>query len=286
MIKILVTGATGNVGSQVVRALQVRGVPVRAFVRNPDAAAKLGNVELVIGDFADSAALRRAMEGVERVFLTSADGPDKVAHERAVIDAAAEAGVQLLVKLSTVHAQAEAKLPTFAWHGEIEHYLHRSNVPAVVLRSTFFMTNLLMNAGMVAETGQFFAPAGDGRVAMIHPADVAAAAAALLSGGGHVGRTYEITGGNAITFADVARALAAVMGRSVTYVNVPPEAAPAAFQGSGLPEWLVTQLLGVFALIRQGAYAEASESVQMLTGQQPRTIGDFARDYAVAFGLR
>jgi uncharacterized protein YbjT (DUF2867 family) len=284
MKKVLVTGATGNVGAHVVRELQARGVPVRAFVRNPaQAASRLGGAEIAAGDFADPASIRRALDGVGRVFLTAADGPQKVAHETAVIDAAAAAGVEQIVKLSAMHARGGSPLPAFAWHGEIEAHLARSRVPAVVLRSSFFMTNLLMVAGGVAGAGKLGAPSGSASVSMIDPRDVAAAAAAVLSGGGHDGGAYELTGGEAITFADVARALGEAIGRPVEFVDVPVEAAPEAFKGGG-PDWLVTQLLGVFGLIREGAYVRTNESVRALTGRAPRTIADFARDYAEAFG--
>jgi uncharacterized protein YbjT (DUF2867 family) len=284
MNKILVIGATGNIGTHLVRELKARNAPVRAFVRDRDAAiAKLGDVELAVGDVADPDALRRALVGVDRVFLTCADGPHKVANEVAVIDAAAAAGVQLIVKLSTIGARVGSALPAFDWHGQIEAHLARSAVPAVVLRSSFFMSNLLMTAGRVANMGQLGAPANGAKVSMIDPKDVAAAAAAVLTTSGHVGRTYELTGSEAITFDHVARALAESIGRHVEFVNVPEEAAPAAFQGAG-PEWLVAQLLGVFELIRQGAYTRTSESVRVLTGRAPRTIADFARDHVKAFG--
>lgn len=284
MNTILVTGATGTVGTHLVRELQTRKAPVRAFVRDRDAAtAKLGDVELAVGDLGDPHALRRALVGVDQVFLTAADGPHKVAHETAVIDAAAEAGIERIVKLSAIGARVGSALPAFGWHGEIEAYLERSSVPAVVLQASFFMTNLLMVAGRVATMGQLGAPSNDAKVSMIDPRDVAAAAAAVLTDRTHEGRTYALTGGEAITFAEVAQALAVAIGRPVEFINVPEAAAPAAFQGGG-PDWLVTQLLGVFDLIRHGAYAQTNETVRTLLGRAPRTIADFARDYAKAFG--
>lgn len=285
MTTVLVTGATGTIGAQLVRELQAQAVPVRAFVRDPErAAARLGAVELAVGDFADPASLRRAMEGIHRVFLSSADGPDKVAHERAVIDAAAEAGVERIVKLSAINAGADSPLPAFAWHGAIEQHLNRSGVRAVVLRAGFFMTNLLMLAEGVAHTGQLFTPAGDGRAAMVHPADVAAAAAALLTSGGNAGGCYELTGDKAVSFAEVATTLAAATGRPVAFIDLPAEAAQAAFANGGYPQWLVTHLLGVFAMIREGRYAQTNDTLRALTGRAPRTIADFAREHAGAFG--
>lgn len=284
MNTILVTGATGNVGAHVVRALQTRGASVRAFVRDADAAAaKLGGVELAVGDFADPLSLQYAMVGVDRVFLTSADGPNKVAHETAVIDAAAVAGVQQIVKLSTIGAQIGSPLPGANWHGQIEHHLAQSGVPATVLQSTFFMTNLLMMAEHVRSTGQLSVPTNNGRVAMIDPRDIGAVAATTLTTAGHTGHTYLLTGEEAISFAQIAQALSEATGRTVTFANLPEEIAPIALAGAG-PEWLVTQLLGVFALIRQGAMAQTSPHVRMLTGHDPRAIADFAHDYARAFG--
>lgn len=134
MSKVLVTGATGNVGPHVVAALRKRGASVRAFVRDPDKArTKLGEgVELPAGEFDDPASLRRAMQGVETVFLTSADGPRKVAHETAVIDAAAAHWVRRVVKLSSPHVEIGSDLAFWDWHGRIERHLEQAPVPAVL----------------------------------------------------------------------------------------------------------------------------------------------------------
>lgn len=134
MSKVLVTGATGNVGPHVVAALRKRGASVRAFVRDPDKArTKLGEgVELTTGDFDDPASLRRALQGVETVFLTSADGPRKVAHETAVIDAAAAHWVHRVVKLSSPHVEIGSNLAFWDWHGRIEQYLEQAPVPALL----------------------------------------------------------------------------------------------------------------------------------------------------------
>jgi uncharacterized protein YbjT (DUF2867 family) len=141
MTTILVTGATGTVGAQVVHRLSETDAKVRAFVRRPaDATLTLGDVELVPGDLGDASSIQRALAGVDRVFLTAPDGPDKVAHEQAVIDAAAAAGVELVVKLSALHADPDSPLPAFAWHGAVEQHLHRSDLPAVVLQPSFFMS--------------------------------------------------------------------------------------------------------------------------------------------------
>jgi len=283
MTTILVTGATGNVGSLVVRELCARGADVRALVRDPQ--ANVGDVELAVGDFEDPASLRRALSGVDRVYLSAADGPRKVAHESAVIDAAAEAGVEQIVKLSAMHADPDSPLPAFRWHGEIEAHLHRSGVPAVLLRPAFFMTNLLMVAEGVAHTGVLYAPTANRPVAMIDIRDVAAVAAVTLSADGHQKQTYELTGPDAITFADIAAAIATATGRPVSYVDLTEEAARPRFEGAGLPDWLARHLAGVFGVIRDGGFARATDTVAAITGRPARDIAGFMRDFADAYTL-
>ena len=274
-MSILVTGATGNVGAQVVRELQARGAPVRAFVRDP---GKLPGVELAVGDFSDPESIRRSLEGVERVFLSSADGPDKVAHETAVVDAAAAAGVDLVVKASTMLAEVGSPLKPLDWNGRSEQHLKASGVPAVILASTFYMTNVLAAAEPIREHGILPAPAGDGAVAMIDPRDIASVAAAVLTGDGHAGRTYRLTGPEPIAYARIAELL------GVEYVDVPPEAARRQLEDAGMPDWLVDHLDGAFALIRSGAMAETTDVVRAVTGRDPRDFAAFAGDHAALFG--
>jgi uncharacterized protein YbjT (DUF2867 family) len=282
MTRILVTGATGAVGSLVVRELQARATDVRAFVRDPST-AKLEDVDIAQGDFDDPASLRHALQGVDRVYLSAADGPRKVAHETAVIDAAAQAGVERIVKLSAMHADPASPLPAYRWHGEIEAHLRRSTVPAVLLRPAFFMTNLLMVAGGVAQTGILHAPTAGRRVAMIDIRDVAAVAAVTLLTDGHTGRTYDLTGPSPVTFDDVATALANATGHAVRSVDLTEEQARPLFEAASLPAWLAAHLAGVFGVIRAGGFEHTTDHVAAITGHAPRGIDDFARDFAAAF---
>ena len=161
MTKVLVTGATGNVGSRLLGEMRDLGVPVRAFVRDADtAAAVLGDgVEIAAGDFSDAASVRRALEGVEGVFLACANDPRQVEHETGVIDAAAGAGVRRIVKLSALGAEVGSPVAFWDWHGRIEEHLRASGVPSVVLRPTFFITNLLGPAEQVRHESALFGPA-------------------------------------------------------------------------------------------------------------------------------
>ena len=282
---ILVTGATGKAGSQVVRALLERGAEVRAFVRDPERARRLlgDEPELAVGDFADPASLRAALEGADQLVLSAADCPRRVAWETDAIDAAAAAGVRRIVKLSSIEAAPGAPVAFWDWHGRVEEHLRRSGVPAVVLRSSVYMSNVLAAAEPVAREGRLYAPAGDARIAMIDPRDIGAAAAAVLTTPGHHGRTYVLTGPAAITYAGVAAALAEATARPVAFVDVPDEVAQQGMVQEGMPDVVAGEVVKVFAMLRRGAAEETTPAVESLTGRAPRDFAAYARDHAHLF---
>jgi uncharacterized protein YbjT (DUF2867 family) len=283
---ILVTGATGNAGSQVVRALLERGgQEVRAFVRDPGKAHSLFGdaVEVALGDFADAQSVRAALEGVEQVLLSGADHPRRVEWETGAIDAAAASGVRRIVKLSSIAAEPGAPVAFWDWHGRVEQHLRRSGVSAVVLRSSVYMSNVVAGAEQVAREGRLYAPAGEARIAMIDPRDVGAAAAAVLTTAGHDGRTYVLTGPEAITYARVAAELSAATAREVEFIDAPDEDAKQEMIQGGLPDVIAEQVVKVFAMLRQGVAEQVSAAVETLTGTPPRDFATFARDHARLF---
>lgn len=281
----LVIGATGTVGSHVVDALLGRGLPVRAFVRDRARAATVldGRAEPVDGDVTDPVSIRAALDGVESVFLCTPNHPQQVEHETNVIDAVARAGIRRLVKIGACGAQIGSPLAFWDAHGRIEAHLRQSGVPAVVLRPTSYTSNLLSAADAVARTGTLFVPAGGAKVALVDPRDVAAAAAVVLTEGGHEGRTYTLTGPEAVTHHQVAQELSAVTGRQVEYVDVPDEAARAEMVRAGVPGWTADQLVILWGELRRGVMATTTDVVRVLTGREPRTTLRFLRDHAAAF---
>ena len=286
MTTVLVTGATGTVGSAVVRELRDRGVTLRAFVRDPaGAAAVLGDdVELAVGDLGEPDSIRRALRGVDRVFLACGNVPGQVRFEASAIDAAAAAGVERIVKLSAHGARAGSPLAFWDWHGRIEEHLARSGVAAVVLRPAGYMTNLLGSADAIAHTGMLFAPAGGARVAMIDPRDVAAVAAVALTEDSRDEQTHVLTGPDALSYDEIAAALSDAAGRSVTFVDVDEQAARQGMREAGLPGFVVDFLVALFGALRDGAHAAPTGTVRAVTGSGPRGIAAFARDHAAAFG--
>ena len=285
MTPILVTGATGTVGSTLIPLLRGRGVDVRAFVRDPDRAQRISaaGVQIVHGDFRNPASLRAALEGVEAVFLACGNVPEQVEYECAVIDETERCGARRIVKLSARGAAEDSPVAYWRWHAMIERHLRASSTPATVLQPGFLMTNLLGAAESVRRQGMLFAPAAGAQIAMIHPSDVAASAAVALTERGHDGRTFVLTGPEALTYQRVADDLSAQIGRQIGYVDIPPEAATAALIGSGLPAFAAEQVVRVFDALRQGAQSTTTGSVLTLTGRDPHPFAGFARDYAGAF---
>jgi uncharacterized protein YbjT (DUF2867 family) len=284
MTATLVAGASGTVGSNVVRGLLDSGATVRAFVRDPGkAAAILGSdVDIAVGDFADRATVEVALKGVDRVFLACPNDPRQVEYETNVIDAAARAGVDRLVNLSANGAHGGSPLEFWDWQGRIEDHLDASDIPTVVLRPTFYMSNLLASADAIKDTGQLFLPAAEARVAMVDPRDVAAAAVAALNAGDN-GQRYVLTGPEPIAFAAVADALSAAVGYDVQFVSVPDDAARTAMTDSGMPPFIVENLITLFGLLRQGAQEATTDDVRTLTGRRPGSFAQFVTDHARLF---
>ncbi len=282
---IVVTGATGNIGSRAVGELTAAGIPCRAFVRDAvKAAAVLGaDMQVVVGDFADPASIRAAVEGADAVVLSSGNDPRQVEFEANVIDAVAGISRCPVVKISSVGADPASPAAFVAWHGRSEAHLTASGLPATVLRANFSMSNLFAAADSLAHGGPLAAPAGDARIAMVDPRDVAASVVAVLTSSGHHGTTYELTGPEAFTYPQVADTLARALGQRVEFVDAPEPAVRDGLVASGMPEWFADGFLSLFAELRHGIAAAVTTSVQDLTGRSATELGSFIEDHAEVF---
>jgi uncharacterized protein YbjT (DUF2867 family) len=282
MSRILVTGATGNVGSRLVRRLKEKGRAVRAFARNAAGKATEDGVEAAPGDFTDKAALDRAMDGISAVYLLSA-GDQLSVHEANAIDAAKAAGVKLVVKHSVAGAQYNAAgFPS--WHRAGEQRLEASGIPYVFLRPASFASNALYWAGSIKGQGTVYGALGETAVPVIDPEDIAEAAATVLTTPGHEGKAYELSGPQALTTAQQVEAIGRVIGKELKYVNVPDEAARQSMLGMGMSQAYVDAMIGLIQMLRGiGRIEPYPNDVESLTGHKPRSFGQWAEANAAAF---
>lgn len=281
---ILVTGATGKVGSETVRLLCAQGRAVRALVRDPGKAAPLADAgaELAVGDFDVPASLGAAVEGVTGVVLVSPGGPAE--QELAVVDAAAAAaGVRHVVKL-TSKATLDSPIARQRWHARVEQGLAASGVPHTLLRANAFMQTSLMLAPSIKSDSSFASCVGAGRIGMVDTRDVAAVAATVVADPGpHEGKTYWLSGPALLSYADIAGLLSDRLGRPVTYRTRSRAEDEAAMVSAGLPPAVAAMNAQALALFAEGSAQWLSDDVPGLLGRPARSYGQFADDHLSAF---
>lgn len=282
---ILIVGATGLVGRAVLSQLVARGVAVRALVRSPEktAAVTAPGVDVVLGDLAQPASLDTALQGVTRALLLSPHHPRQVELQGHFVAAAQRAGPIHIVKLSGLGTALDSPLHSGRWHAQTEQAIVDAGLPFTFLHPLFFMQNLLRSAAEVAAHGVLTAAMQAGRIAMIDARDVAAVAVTALTERGHTGRTYTLTGPEALSFAAVAEALSAAIGTRILYRDLSLADLRSQMVESGLPDWLIDVRMEFAAVLRADYAATVTPTVAAVTGQQPRTLAAFVREHAVLF---
>jgi uncharacterized protein YbjT (DUF2867 family) len=278
---ILVTTA-GKVGSETVRLLRERDVPVRVLVRDPAKAAALADAgaEVAKGDLGVPATIDDAMAGVSAVVLVS---PAVPAQELSVVASAARVGVEHVVK-ATSKAAADSPIARRRWQAEIEAGLAASGIPHTLLRSNAYMQNVLALAPAIAQTSSFGSAAGKGRSGMVDARDVAAVAAEIAaSPAPHAGQTYWLTGPRLVSNYDVAAVLSELLGRAITYRELTFEENKDAMIRAGVPEQIAQMNAQAFSLTAGGDAEWVTEDVPSLLGRPARSFEQFATDYAATF---
>lgn len=282
---ILVIGGTGTTGRALLAALSRQALPLRMVVRDPQSATVPSSVrvEAVRGDLDDVGSLSAAMAGIKRVFVLTPVSSHAAEWCRNVIAAAREGGVDHVVKLSALGA-GDRRSAILRQHGESDEALIASGLGCTILRPSVLFQNLLWQAEPVRTTGQFFLPGGDARLSLVDVGDVAEAAARALTAETPGGGIHELTGPASLSYADVAEQLAAVIGRRVTYVPVPADAAREAMTAAGMPPWEAAAVAELQALAAEGAFARVGDDLPALLGRAPRHFADFARAHGAVFG--
>lgn len=259
---IAVTGATGALGGRVARRLSAHGVPLRMLVRDAARAPHLPGADPVVAPFADGPAVRAALDGVRTVLMVSAsESADRVEQHRTFVDAAAEAGVGHLVYISFAGAAPDATFTLARDHWATEQHIRARDLTATFLRDNLYADSLPHLAGA---DGVIRGPAGDGRVAAVAQDDIADAAVAVLRDpAAHAGRTYELTGPEALRLDEIADIL------GVRYHDETVAEAYASRAGLGAPRWQVDAWVSTYRAIAAGELATVTTHVAELTGHPP-----------------
>lgn len=274
---ILVTGASGNVGSALLAELHTLGVPARAAYRDP---AKAGEGAAIL-DFADPAGFPAALDGVDAMFLLAPTSPRQAELELNAVAAAREAGVRV-VKLSVWRAD-EGLTPIGRLHRPAEEALAASGLPWTFLRPNFYLQNFLRQPGIRTD-GVFSLPLVEAPISFTDTGDIARVAARVLTSEGHDGRVYDITGPEAFTYAEAAARFSAVLGRPVRYAGLPDDEARAGMLSRGMPEFQVDALLDVARAYRHGGAEKVTSVVPDLTGRPATTFEEFVLAHGEVFG--
>jgi NAD(P)H dehydrogenase (quinone) len=274
---IAVTGATGAIGGRVARRLAERGAAQRLIVRDRARAPELPAEVAVAAGYSDAEAMREALTGADTLFLLSGrEQRDRVAEHAAAIDAAVAAGVRRIVYLSFINCAADSTFTFARDHFHTEQHILGSGVAHTFLRDNLYLDFIPFFCG---EDGEIRGPAGAGRAGYVARADVADVAAAVLTGDGHDGCAYDLTGPQSITMAQAAELLAEATGRDIRFHDETLDEARASRAPSGEPDWVIEGWVTTYAAIAAGELDVVTDHVERLADHPPYSVRDWLREH-------
>ncbi len=283
---ILITGATGSVGTQLVKKLVSSDVSFRALVRTReqgDLMSDLPQVELTVGDLSDPCSLARALEGIDKVFLLTNSSEHAAQLQLNFVNAAYKAGVSHIVKLSQLAACVTSPVRFLRYHAVVENRIQELGMDYTFLRPNLFMQGLTAFEPYIKYEGKFYGSLGDAHVSAVDTRDIAAVAAATLTEPGHRNKVYNITGPQAITHAEMADTLSRVLEKQIAYIDLSPEQMQGALTVAGFPAWQVGGLIEDYAHYSKGEAAGVFSTVKDITGHDPICFEQFVQDYRTFF---
>ena len=278
---IYVSGSPGNVGTKLVRLLAGRGEQVRVLVHDPEAAEfALPGVETVLGDLAEPESFARTVVGADAVFVNSSRRA--ISLQANLIAAAASAGVRRIVDLSWMGAATDSGSEAIGrWHAEVERHLVECGVAYTILRASAFMQNYV---GQITVNDTIVGTTATGRASLVDARDVAAVAATVLTDQGHEGRTYDVTGPQALSNPEVAAIISRVTGRRVRYVGTTPDLLADGYHRAGLPEWAALDLVAADVYRARGRLEALTDVVERVGRKKPATFEAFVHELSAANG--
>ncbi|MCC2683034.1 MAG: NAD(P)H-binding protein [Nitrosospira multiformis] len=283
---ILITGATGNISSNIISQLKGSQDRLLALVRNPDKVKELerAGVEVRVGDLEKPWTLGAAFEGADIAWTLTPPGPRAPEQSSNALWAARNAGVKHVVRMSAIGAAHDAPTINGRLHGLSDAELIASGIPYTIVKPHFFMQNLLMAAQSIAQQGVMYLPLADSRMGLIDTRDIAEFAAQVLTTTAQEGKTYTPTGPASVTMHEVAAAIGDAIGKQVRYEPVSLETTRQSMLQMGMDEWAVNLMSEYFAAYSTNWGDLVTDDFQCVVGKAPRSIAEFANDFAGALG--
>ena len=282
---ILITGATGKTGSATAKSLGEKGETFRALIRNEEKKEGLESLggEVVIGSIENTEVVNQSMQGVKTVLVLLPNSESQLALEKQLVDSAKQAGVERIVKMSSIEATPDATSPIPKLHLESEEYIKQSGLAWTMIKPNFYMQNLLASAGTIKEQGKIFLPMGDGKTGMIDTTDVGTVIAKVLSEDGHESMNHEITGPEILSFYEVAEIFSQVLGKQVDYVDVPMDAYKETLGQFLTNQWHLDAVIDLFKGIAEGGIEDKTDTFNELMGETPKSLSQFLAENSFIF---
>ncbi|MEL6692279.1 MAG: SDR family oxidoreductase [Pseudomonadota bacterium] len=279
---ILVTGATGNVGSEIARQLIAQNAPFRVYVRDADKAASMigaDGYEVALGDFSKEAAFASALDGVDAVYMVTNQSDGFKSDLQRMVRQVEQAGIKRFVMLSA-EGDPESDIFFVRRTGELEEIVRGTGLDWTFLRPDWFMQNF---AGFVA-AGMVAFPEGPGKTSFVDVRDIAEVAILALTAPGHTHRTYRLTGPDAMTFAQAASRISAGLGRDIPFVGITPEQMRDGLIAQGAETWYAEMNAEMTFAVRMGMSFSPSNDVEFLLGRKPRALETYVSDHKAGWG--
>ncbi len=282
---ILIAGASGNIGRELVAQMNENGTAARALVRDASKHADLESalVEVVEGDLSQPASLQNALSGCERAFLVSSMDENQVELQGNFIEACQHAGIEYVVKVSSLGANPRSPVTVSKWHGETEKQMQDSGMKWTHLRPAYFMQNALSWAENIKRDSSFAWPLGEAKVSWIHARDIASVAHRVLESDDYFGQTLNVTGGEVLSGIETAQVFSEVLGREIRAVHVSLDEYHASLLSAGVPVAVADALKQLHGVLAQGHGAIVTDAVEKTTTRKPLTFAQFVQENAARF---
>ncbi|MDJ1486301.1 SDR family oxidoreductase [Cytophagaceae bacterium YF14B1] len=283
---LLITGATGSVGTQLVKKLVSRNVSFRALVRSKeqgDLMAGLSQAEMAVGNLSDNESLFKALQGIEKAFLLTNSSEHAEQLQLNFVNQAYKAGVKHIVKLSQLAADQDSPVRFLRYHAVVENRIKELGMDYTFLRANLFMQGFAAFSHYIKYEGKFYGSLGSAAVSAVDIRDIAEIAAKALTEPSHEKKTYTITGQEALTHFQMAEIFSRVLGTKITYVDMSPEQMQGALTVAGFPEWQIGGLIEDYAHYARGEASQVFTTVNDITGHAPIRFEQFVSDYKKFF---